>query len=62
MSIATMWVLVFVVSTQDYKSSGAASVVQEFNTKEKCMSAQTLLLNQAIQKDTFVLNTACLPK
>lgn len=57
-----MWVLIFIVSTGDTSQSGAASVLQEFSSKEKCVFAQQQLVQQSQNRDTFVLNNTCVPK
>lgn len=57
-----MWVLIFVVANSPFTNSGAAAVTQEFSSKEKCMVAQQILLQQAGVKNNSVLNNTCVPK
>lgn len=54
-----MWVLIFVVATSSNVHSTPVSVVQEFSSKDSCMSAQTSLIKQSASRGTFVLVNTC---
>lgn len=57
-----MWVLLFVVATSSDYKVGAASIQQEFTSRENCMVAQTTLINQAKSRGNYILVNACTPK
>lgn len=57
-----MWMLIFIVATANSERAGSAAITQEFSSKEKCMVAQQTLIQQAKERDTFVLNNTCVPK
>lgn len=59
--IAT-WILIFVISTSNNGTAGAAAITQEFTSKDKCLTAARLLQQQARERQSHVLITVCAEK
>jgi len=56
-----MWVL-FIISTSASSQSGSASVQQEFTSRDKCLAAQQIMLDQTKERHNYILINTCVPK
>jgi hypothetical protein len=57
-----MWIMVIVLATSNYTTSGASAVQVEFTSQEKCIHAINSLSTMAQDRRNYILTKGCFKK